>query len=324
MLGVLAHSGEWNLVGAPCPLDGHTVDLTRPRPALGRTKNEHRPPPRGRLVAASRRLNGVDRVERGVERDREALVNRAWLFAVEAAGDERRLPTVPPEEFEKLVLRDSGEHGRVRDLVAVEMQDRQNRPVAARVQELVRVPARGHRARLRLAVTDDARDEELRVVERGSECMGERISELTAFVDRARRLRCGVARNPAGERELPEELPHAVDVLPDVGVALAVRPLEVRLCHVRGTSVTGTGDEDRIELPLANRPVEVHVDEIQPRRRAEVTEQTWLDVLRDEAFRAAAGCRAGRSDRPTGSWTHASSGRAQRHRSVRAGSCSGS
>ena len=77
MLGVLAHAGEGNLVGAPCPLDGHAVDLARSRPALGRTKNEHRPPARGRLVAARRGLNGVDRVERGVERDSEALVNRA-------------------------------------------------------------------------------------------------------------------------------------------------------------------------------------------------------------------------------------------------------
>ena len=76
MLGVLAHAGERNLVGAPCPLDGHAVDLAGSRPALGRTKNEHRPPAGGRLVAARRGLNGVDRVERGVERDSETLVNR--------------------------------------------------------------------------------------------------------------------------------------------------------------------------------------------------------------------------------------------------------
>ena len=45
-----------------------------------------------------------------------------------------------------------------------------------------------------------------------------------------------------------------VDVLPDGGVALAVRPLEVRLGHDRRTSVTGAGDEDRIELPLDESP----------------------------------------------------------------------
>ena len=44
--------------------------------------------------------------------------------------------------------------------------------------------------------------------------------------------------------------------------------------------MTGTGNEDRIELPFSNRPIEVHVHEIQPRRRAEVTEQTRLDVRR--------------------------------------------
>src|SRR5256885_6597112 len=96
-----------------------------------------------------------------------------------------------------------------------------------RVQELVRVPARRQRPRLGLAVADDARDEEVRVVVGRAEGVRERVAELPALVDRARRLRRRVARDPTREGELPEELLEARLVLRHVRVELAVGALEV-------------------------------------------------------------------------------------------------
>ena len=63
---------------------------------------------------------------------------------------------VPGQQRGQLVVADPGEHGRVGDLVAVEVQDRQHRAVAGRVEELVGVPGGGQRPGLRLAVADDA------------------------------------------------------------------------------------------------------------------------------------------------------------------------
>ena len=88
-----------------------------------------------------------------------------------------------------------------------------------------------------------------------------------------------MARDPAGERELSEELPHAGVVLADVGIDLPVRALEVGVRDVRRSSVAGPGDEDRAQLALADRAIEVDVDEVQSRHRPEVTEQTRLHVL---------------------------------------------
>ena len=50
------------------------------------------------------------------------------------------------------------------------------------------------------------------IVERGAIGMHQRVAELAAFVDRARRFRRGVARNAAGKGELPEQLAQAVGV----------------------------------------------------------------------------------------------------------------
>ena len=43
--------------------------------------------------------------------------------------------------------------------------------------------------------------------------------------------------------------------------------------------MAGAGDVERIEVARPDRPVQVHVDEVQPGRRPEVPEQPRLDVL---------------------------------------------
>ncbi len=141
------------------------------------------------------------------------------------------------------------------------------------------MPARRERPRLRLAVADDARHEEVGVVEGRAERVGEGVAELAALVDRAGRLGRRVARDAAGERELPEQLPEPFLVLGDRGVELRVRPLEVRVRDVRRPAVPGSRDEDRVELPRPDGAVQVRVDEVEARRRAEVAEQPRLHVL---------------------------------------------
>ena len=170
---ILTDVGHRDLVGAPAALGRKTVDVLRARPALRRPEHDHRPGlPRRPALVARGALDLRNPVERPVERGREGLMHRLRLVAL----DEQRLPAVPAEERDELVLRDPGEHGRVRDLVAVQVQDRQHGAVGPRVQELVRVPAGGQRARLGLAVADDAGDDQVGVVEGGAERVDERVA----------------------------------------------------------------------------------------------------------------------------------------------------
>src|SRR5438477_405191 len=43
--------------------------------------------------------------------------------------------------------------------------------------------------------------------------------------------------------------------------------------------VPGTGDEDHVQILALDDPVEVGVEEVEPRGGAPVAEQPWLDVL---------------------------------------------
>jgi len=83
----------------------------------------------------------------------------------------------------QLLVADPRQHRRIGDLVAVEVKDWQDHAVGRRVQKLVGVPARRERPGLRLAVADDAGDDQVRVVEGGPVGMRYRISELAALVN---------------------------------------------------------------------------------------------------------------------------------------------
>jgi hypothetical protein len=78
--------------------------------------------------------------------------------------DEVGRPPVAAEQLFQFLTGDAGEEGRVGDLIAVEMQDRQHRAVGSRVEKLVGMPSRGQRPGLRLSVTDDAGDDEVGII----------------------------------------------------------------------------------------------------------------------------------------------------------------
>ena len=79
------------------------------------------------------------------------------------------------------------------------MKNRQHRAVANRIQEFVRVPARGERTSLGLAIADDAHGEEVGIVKHRAERVRERVAQFAAFVDGTRRFRRDVAGDAAGK-----------------------------------------------------------------------------------------------------------------------------
>jgi len=276
VLRVLPHLRQRHLVGAKSALHLLVVDLARAGPALRRTEHDHRP---ARALDRATRpgplLDGGDLVQRPVHGRGECLVHRGRIVP----GDQVRLVTVPAHQVQQVGLGDSAQHRRVGDLVAVEVQDGQHRTVAGRVQEHVRQPATGQRPGLRLAVADHARDQQVRVVERGTVGVAERVPELTPLVNGPRHLRGHVAGNATGEGELAEELGHAGFVLAGAVVALAPGALQPGVRHDRGTAVAGTGDVDGVQVAGDDDPVEVRVQQVQTGTGAPVPEEPRLDVL---------------------------------------------
>ncbi len=276
VLGVVPDRGQRHLVGTPRTLHRQTVDLRGTGPALGRTQHDHRPAgPVRDVVLASRALNRRDAVQRGVHRAGHRAVDGQGVVT----GDVDRIVAVATQQLVQFCFGEPCQDGRVGDLVAVQVQDRQDGAVADRVEELVRVPGSGQRPGLRLAVTNHTGDEQVRVVEGGAVGVGEAVAQLPALVNRARRLGSDVAGHPTREGELLEEPGHAGRVSGDVRVRLSVRTLQPGVGQHRGSAVAGPPDAQGVQAAGLDDAVEVGVHQVQARRGAPMPKEPRLDVL---------------------------------------------
>src|SRR3954469_4668123 len=122
------------------------------------------------------------------------------------------------------------------------MQNGQHRAITDRIQKLVGMPCGGEGSGLRLAISHDAAHHEVWIVEGGAKRMGQRITELAAFIDRAGDIRRAVTGNATRKRELLEQAPHPLDVLADIGIHVTVASLEIRICHECRATMAGTYD----------------------------------------------------------------------------------
>ena len=187
-------------------------------------------------------------------------------------------PAAASEKLLQFLMLDAGQDGGVADLVAIEVQDRQHGTVGNRVEKLVGLPCGRQGTGFRFTVADDAGDDQIGIVERGPEGMAERVAQFAAFVNRTRRRRRDMAGNPAGKRELLEQLFQPGFVLADVRINLTLGAFEVNVAHDRRAAVTGTGDVEHVQVILLDDPVQMHIDEVLARRRAPVSDHQRLHM----------------------------------------------
>src|SRR5215475_105289 len=179
----------------------------------------------------------------------------------------------------QLFMTDPGENGGIGDLVAVEVEDGQNRPVPRRIEEFVGMPARRQRSSFRFTVADDAGNDQIGVVECRPIGVRDGIAEFAALVYRTGRLRRHVARDAAGERELGEQAFQPLLVARDVRINLTVGSLEIGVRNQAGPAMPRAGNVDHVEVVLLDHPVQVNVDEIETGCGSPMTQEPRLDEI---------------------------------------------
>ena len=265
----------------PGPFHLVALDLLGSGPALGRAQHDHRPARANRGVRLARGfLVRADVGDGLVQRRGHGLMHHRRLTAF----DEVRLVAVADEQRLQLLVADPRQNGRIRDLVAVEIQDGQHRAVAHWIEELVGMPRGRQRAGFSLAVAYDAGGDQVGVVEHHAVRMGKAVAKLSAFVDGTWSFRRDMAADVAREGKLLEELCHPFRVFGFVRVDLGVGALEIGRAEHPRRAVAGSGDENHVEVVPDDHAIEVHPDERQRRARPPVPEQTMLDMRRHQRF----------------------------------------
>lgn len=153
---------------------------------------------------------------------------------------------------------------------------------------------------LGLAVADDADAHQIGLVHDRAERDAERVAQLAAFVDRARRLCINMAahahqhlpRTPSTPAHAPGEPARRAEPRDELREALAVarvrgperreRVLEPEARQDRGRAVPGPDDVQHVRARAAHEAVRVRVDERETGAGAPVAQQARLDVVRRE------------------------------------------
>ena len=281
-MGVLG-TRQRHLMGAPGVLGLLAVDLLGAGPTLGRTEHDHGV---GRTdhglarsgLSHSGGLDVADLIEDLLEQGGKTRVNTCMALVVETGDKEVRLIAHAFKELGELFVGHAGKDGGIGDLVAVEVQDRQDDTVGCRVHELVGLPGSRKRTGLGLAVAHHGHGQQTRVVHDSTVGVAERVAELAALVDGAGRLGRKVARDAAGIRELAEELLQAGLVIGDVGANLTVGTIEQRLSGAGRATVTRAHQENGVLVVIGDEAVDMTEQEVDAGRGAPVTDQTVLNV----------------------------------------------
>ena len=303
MFGMLCRDGQGYLMSAERSLDLQAIDDLGSRPAFGGVQDDHRPSrPRSLATRARTLLDPPDLLHGCVECGGHGLVHEVRLVPLDKEGR----PTAAAQELLQLLAGDPGQHSGVRDLIAVQMQDRQYRAVGDGIQELVGMPRRRERAGLRFTIAHHTSDDQIRVVEHGAEGVAERVAELPAFVDRSWALRGCMTGNSARKRELRKEPLEPALIAADVGIDLAVGSFEVRVTHDCRAAVAGAGDIDHVEVIFLDDPVQMDVNEVLTGCRTPMPEQHRLHVRQSQRLFQQRIVGPDKSDRQTDSWPPAS------------------
>src|SRR6185437_4944313 len=110
----------------------------------------------------------------------------------------------PPVTFEQVfqfLMRYSCEERRVVDLVSIQIEDRQHRAVADRVQILVGVPGGREWSSLCFTIANHNCYQQVGIIKSSSEGVGQAIPQFASFVYGARSFGSAVAADTAWERE---------------------------------------------------------------------------------------------------------------------------
>ena len=281
MLG-LAHIHR-HLMGAEGALDDLAVGLLDAGPALGGPQNDHGPAGAlGLTLLPCLLLRGTNVPDALVQRVGHILVG---LHVVRAVGlHEIRLPAASLKELLQLVLGDPGQQSGVSDLITVQVQDGQHGAVHFGAEELVGVPGGGQGAGLGLTVAHHAGGDQVGIVKHRAEGVGQAVTQLAALVDGAWDLGRHMAGDAAGEGELLEQFFHALLVLADVGIDLAVRAVQPVLGHHGVAAVTGAGQIDHVEVVLVDDAVQMGIDEVLAGNGAPVANDLLFDVFGPEGL----------------------------------------
>ena len=199
-----------NLMRTERALNVLAINDFRSGPSLRGAQHDHRPSRALRIAGLTRMFldckNLLNDLVHGLSHE---PVHRHRIIAFYKV----RLPAIALQQVFQLFMRDSRKNRRISNLISIQMQNRQNRAIRDRIQELIGMPRRCQRPRFSFAIADHYGCDQARIIKYRAEAMRQGIAQLAAFIDGARCFRSTMGRHSAREREALEHALQALFIL---------------------------------------------------------------------------------------------------------------
>ena len=247
MFRVFADRGERHLMSTEGAFNRDSVHFFRTSPSLGRAQDDHGPdglllePALTRLL-----LNGSNLGIAIVQRSSQELVDNFRIVAFNKIG----LVAASYVQGLQVFIAGPRLNRRSGNLVAVEVQNRKHRAVPRWIEEVDGLPASFERTSLRFSVTDDAGNDQIRIVESGAESVNQRIAKFSALMHGIRNVRSAMAGHAARRRELAEKKPQAVLIRRDLRMYFGISSFQIGARIERRTAMSRTSNVNDICIVL--------------------------------------------------------------------------
>src|SRR5215510_8354347 len=100
--------------------------------------------------------------------------------------------TIAGKKMSQLLVAQTAQDRRIRDFVAVQMENGKDCSILCRIEKLVGMPAGRERTRFALSIANHAASDQSGIIKDCTICMDQRIAQFSAFVNRAGSLGGGM------------------------------------------------------------------------------------------------------------------------------------
>ena len=146
------------------------------------------------------------------------------------------------------------------------------------------VPGRGGGSVLGFPVADDARHQQVGVVEGRTEDGRERVAQLAALVDHSGNVWGQVPGKASWPGEPSDQLREAGGISGQLWVDVPVAALQPQVGMVGRGAMTRSGHQQRRAIRGTDEPVQPRIHQVDPGAGAPVTQESRLEVLHPKGF----------------------------------------
>ena len=202
------------------------------------------------------------------------------IDAVLCSVNNARLITVAAKERHQFVITHSAKNSRCRNLITVEVKNRQYYAIFARVKQLIEMPSASRRPGLGFAVTNQTSYRQIRIIHRRTITSAERVTKFTALENHARRLGIRMTRKTVRPAKFAAQFANTIQVSLHRRIKISKRTFQKQISLQCWEAMPRPQYKHHVLIMLLGRVAEMRVSKVNTWPASPVSENPRFDIVK--------------------------------------------